>query len=92
MRKKMEAAESPAAKLKELGVSYQHVPVTLESYSEQDMDAGRLNVGINDADAVALHGVEGRQVGRRVRLAGTTSKGVDRHDFRHWFLSSQRAS
>lgn len=38
VRKKMEASVAPAAKCKELGISYQHVPVTLESYSEQDMD------------------------------------------------------
>ena len=38
LRKKQEMSEFPAAKCKELGINYAHVPVTPETLSEQDID------------------------------------------------------
>ena len=41
LRRGLEMPNKPTARLKELGVSYAHVPVILETFSEQDMDCGR---------------------------------------------------
>jgi hypothetical protein len=41
VRKAMEIVEKPTARLKELGVRYVPVPVTVATFSEQDMDAIR---------------------------------------------------
>ena len=48
---------------------------------KDDVDAGRLDVGVDDADAVAGPGDQHGEVGRRVRLAGAAAKGVSGDDF-----------
>jgi hypothetical protein len=48
--------------------------------SEQDMDAGRLDIGVDDANAEAVAGEERRKVGCCVRLPGAAAVRVDRDD------------
>jgi len=47
---------------------------------EEDMDPGRLNIGVDDANAAAVAGEQRSQVGRRVRFPGATAVRVDRDD------------
>jgi hypothetical protein len=48
--------------------------------AEQDVDAGRLNVGVHDADAPAAERRERGQVGGQVRLAGAAAERMDGDD------------
>lgn len=41
LRRGLEISEKPAARLRELGVNYVQVPVSAETFSEQDMDCVR---------------------------------------------------
>jgi hypothetical protein len=50
---------------------------------EQDVDAGRLDVGVDHADAQPALGEDRREVRGRVRLARSTSKRVHAQDRRH---------
>ena len=51
--------------------------------AEQDVDARRLDVAVDDADAMPGRGDDGGQVGGRVRLAGSATERVDRDDRGH---------
>jgi hypothetical protein len=55
----------------------------LRVQAEEDVDAGRLDVGINDTHPLALLGDDGGQVGGDVGFTCATTEGVDRDDFRH---------
>jgi hypothetical protein len=47
---------------------------------EQDMDPGRLDIGVDDANAAAVAGEQRCEVGRRVRFPGAAAVRVDRDD------------
>ena len=55
----------------------------LTGQTEEDVDAGRLNVGVDHADAEAPNSEEGRQVCGGIRLPGSTPKRVKADDRRH---------
>jgi hypothetical protein len=45
--------------------------------TEQNVDPGGLNVCVNDADALALAGKDGGEIGRGIGLARAAAEGVD---------------
>ena len=48
--------------------------------SKKNVDSRRLDVGIDDPHTLTLRSEGNRQICRRVRLAGTTTEGVNRDD------------
>ena len=51
--------------------------------TQDDMDARRVHVEVDDGDATALGGCEHRQVRCRVRFSGPPAERVHRYDAPH---------
>src|SRR5690606_33701717 len=64
----------------------------LLTQAEEHMDAGRLNVRVDNTDAFAPRGQHRGDIGADVRLPGSAAKRVDGDDLRHSVFSGCRRS